>query len=186
MKKVLFAVVLVAMSMNAKAQWFSLESNCDYYQLGLNLGSAGFGTEYAGFGFGASLAVWGVYIDCLVNPPASATDNHVKDELWPDQEAFVVNVGYQIPILPWLRLTPLIGYSQTNYGFVDASTVNVNVDSQTSTGHISHDYNPVERFHEVNFGAGIFVQPIEEINLYAVATRRAIYGGVSFVLNEFK
>lgn len=187
MKKVLFAVLLVAMSMTAKAQWFNLESNRDYYHLGVNLGSAGFGTEYAGFGFGASLSIWGVYIDCLVNPPASATDNHVRNELWFDHEAFVINAGYQIPVLPWLRVAPLIGYSQTNYGYVDASTVNVNVNSETSTGHISHDYivDESSRNHEVNFGAGIFVRPIEEINIYAVATRRAIYGGVSLNLNSF-
>lgn len=185
MKRILFALVLTALAASAGAQWFDITKNVDNYQVGLNLGQAGHGTSYAGFGYGASLSVWGVYIDFLVSPPEHSTDNHVRDEMWLDDEAFVINAGYQIPVLPWLRVAPIIGYSQTDYGYTDASTVNVHVDSENS-GHISHDYHVVEESikSELNYGVGVFITPFSTVGLYGVASRRAIYGGISFTFGN--
>lgn len=184
MKKALITLALFAIAVTSNAQWFDLTENHSRYNLGFQLGAAGFGTQYSDFGVGVSLSVWGVYLDFLIAPPDHQTDNHVTNTLWEDDEAFVINAGYQIPVLPWLRVAPIIGYSQTNYGYTDASTVNIHVDNENS-GHISHDYIVVEesRRHEVNFGAGIFVDPIEWLSIYAVATRRAIYGGIGFNLS---
>lgn len=185
-KRFLLLAVLFALAGNsANAQFLDLANNNRRLNFGFQLGEAGWHTEYEDFGWGLSLSVCGVYVDCLISGPQHENDHHVNQTLWEDDEAFTINVGYQIPILPWLRIAPIVGYSQTNYGITDMSTVNIHVDEGSHSGSIYHDYYPQERFHEFNFGGGIFVQPFKYVEFYGVYTRRAIYGGISFNLFAF-
>lgn len=185
-KKVfLFASLMAFVGFSANAQWLDLSNNNNRITVGFQLGEAGFGTDYAGFGWGVSVSVVGIYADFLLCSPEHIYDKHVNSSTPYDQEAFCINAGYQIPILPWLRIAPILGYSQTSYGYVDFSTVNIEVDSETSTDRIRHDYYPTEKFHDFNFGGGIFIQPIKYVEIYAVGTRRAIYGGISINLTSF-
>lgn len=184
-KKIILFAALAAVGLSSKAQLFDLSNNSERFAVCVNLGQAGFGTEYSGFGFGAGVSLFGVYVDCLINPPSHQYDTKVTDRLVPDQKAITINFGYQIPILHWLRIAPIIGYSQTSYGYVDYSTVNVEVDSQSSTGRIRHDYKATEEFDEFNFGGAIFIQPIPNVELGFVGTRRAIYGSIGFAINSF-
>ncbi len=184
----MIVLAFVALAATSNAQWFDLGENNNRFTLGLNLGSAGFGTDQARFGMGAGLSIWGVYVDFIWASPQNRYNNHVVQEYWDDDEAFAVNICYQIPVLPWLRVAPIIGYCQTNYGYVDASTVNVEVDSETSTGRIYHDYYPLPGsiMEYFNYGGGVFVQPFEWLGFHAVASRRAIYGGVTIDLSAMR
>lgn len=176
--------LLLAFACNSvNAQFLDLANNNNRLTVGFQIGEAGWHTDYAGLGLGASLSVCGVYVDFLLSPPEHQHDNHVNQTLWNDDEAFTINVGYQIPITSWLRIAPIVGYSQTNYGITDMSTVNIEVNE--NSGSIYHDYYPQERFHEFNFGGGLFIQPIKYAEIYAVGTRRAIYGGISLNLTAF-
>ena len=160
----------------ANAQWFDFANNEERMTLGVHLGEAGFGTDYADLGFGVSLSCYGVYLDFILSGPQHKNDNHVNNTLWQDDEAWSINIGYQFPILSWLRIAPIVGYSQENYGVTDASTVNISVDEYS--GSIYHDYYPMERFHHFNFGGALFAQIGRYVELYAVGTRYAIYGGI--------
>lgn len=180
-KCILLFSAAILLALPSKAQFMSLGLNKDRYNVGIQFGQAGSKTDYHGFGLGMSFSVLGVYADFLISPPRYADDNHIKDELWQDDEAFTINFGYQIPIFSWLRIAPIIGYSQTNWGYVDASTINLEVQSD---GQVSnhHDYEVVKRYHDFNFGGGIFIAPTEFLEIYGVYTVRSIYGGISFNL----
>ena len=127
-KIILFAVLLAFVGNSANAQLFDLASNKDRLTVGFQLGSAGVNTDYGGFAWGVSASLVGVYLDFLIAGPQHQNDKHVNNILWQDDEAFTINVGYQIPVLPWLRVAPIIGYCQTNYGLTDMSTVNIHID----------------------------------------------------------
>lgn len=177
-KSTLFIVVAMVMAIPSRAQFLDFKQNSERLFLGVQLGQAGTATEFHGFGWGLSLSVCGVYVDFLRSSPQYVSDNHLINELWDDYSAYTISLGYQIPVFPWLRLAPIIGYSQTNYGFTDIGTLNQHVDED---GNITnrHDYVVEKRFHELNYGGGVFVQPLDHLEFYGVCTRRAIYGGIS-------
>lgn len=181
MKKCFILAALLAVAMSANAQWFNFSNNNNRYGAGGHIGLAGWNSEYSDFGTGFSLSAWGVYVDFLQGGPEHKWDNHVVDTKYNDSVAFHINAGYQIPILPWLRIMPMVGYCQTNAGLTDATTVNINVD-EDHIADMYHDYDvtPGTRKHHFNFGCGLFVQPIRWVEIYAVGSRYAIYGGISF------
>lgn len=183
LKKYLFIfVVAMSLAMPSKAQFFDISQNINRGFLGFQLGEAGHNTEFADFGFGFSLSVYGVYVDFLLAPPEHESDNHLINELWDDNEAYTINLGYQFPITPWLRVAPIIGYSQTNYGYTDLGTLNQHIDDYGDI-HNRHDYVVEKRFHELNYGGALFLELFGHVELYGVYTKRAIYGGISVDLN---
>lgn len=181
------SIILLALAMflisTSKAQFLDFKQNNKRAYLGVQLGQAGTDTEFDGFGFGCSVSIYGVYADFLYSAPQYANDNHLVNELWDDYSAFTINLGYQIPLLPWLRVAPIIGYSQTNYGKTDIGTLNQHIEDDGDIT-ISHDYNVEKRFHELNYGGALFVELFGVFELYGAYTRRSIYGGVSFNLVE--
>lgn len=183
LKKSIFLFAIATMlAIPAKAQFMDFSQNDGRAFLGLQFGRTGVHTDYPGFAGGFSFSVYGFYFDFLLSPPRFEDDNHILNELWKDDKAFSINIGYQIPVFPWLRIAPIIGYCQTNWGYVDASTINIEVHDDGSTSN-HHDYDVMERFHYFNYGGGLFINPTEHLELYAVYTNRAIYGGISFDLN---
>jgi len=186
MKKSIFIAALMAMTMGANAQWLDFSTNNERYGAGFHVGMAGWNCEYSDLGFGVSLNLLGMYFDYMKAGPEHRYDNHVTNTLYDDSVAWHLNVGYQIPILPWLRVMPLIGYCQTNAGITDATTVNIEVDDNNNA-RMFHDYDvtPGTRRHYFNFGGGLFIQPIRWAEIYAVGSRHAIYGGISLNLSAF-
>lgn len=187
MKKTLFLAALLAVTVGANAQWLDFSNNANRYEVGLNLGMAGLNTEFHDFGFGASLSVWGVYIDFIEAGPMHKYDNHVADmyssqALVPDSTAWTLSVGYQIPILPWLRVMPLIGHCHNTSGYTDYSTVNIETSGSeySSTSQMYHDYIKQKGHGSLNFGGGLVISPIKWMSIYGVYTNHSIYGGVTF------
>ena len=181
-KSILSLVAVLLLSFSLNAQFLDFRQNNERGFLGVQLGQAGSGTDYHDFGFGVSMSVYGLYVDFLLAPPEYTDDNHLINELWDDDEAYTINFGYQIPILPWLRVAPIIGYSQCNYGYTDIGTLNQHIEEDGDISN-SHDYVVEKRFHELNYGGALFVELFGNIELYGVYTRRAIYGGISLNLN---
>ena len=180
------------MAMSAKAQWFDFSNNVHRYDIGVNVGVVGQNTEFFGLGFGASVSAWGVYLDFLSAGPMYKYDNRVASmndpanvRFLPDSTTTTINLGYQIPVLPWLRIMPLIGFNVCTSGYTDMATHN----AQTSgTGdnisvELYHDYDREFTWTYFNFGGGLIIQPIKYASIYAVYTTHAIYGGVSLNLS---
>ncbi|MBQ3711867.1 MAG: outer membrane beta-barrel protein [Bacteroidales bacterium] len=182
MKKLLFFAALLLVSASAGAQVFDFSSNNSRLEVGINLGVAGASTPYGGFGAGFNLEVLGFQLDLLKYGPEHHYATEISDTKWNDSVAFEVNLGYQVPVLPWLRLTPLIGYSQTNQGITDGSKAYVDGDDSVSWYH-PYTVTPGTRDHRFNFGGGISIQPLKWFSINFAYTRYAIYGGIA--LNFF-
>ncbi len=189
MKKIVLVATMMVLTLGANAQWFAFHNNVHRYEIGLNLGMVGPKTGYQQFGAGASLSAWGVYLDFIGVGPMYKYDNRVASmndpvnlRYLPDSTTTTVNLGYQIPVLPWLRIMPLIGFNITTSGVTDMATHNteVNSDGDYVNVELYHDYNRESRWSYLNYGGGIVISPIKWVSIYGVYTTRAIYGGITF------
>lgn len=190
MKKALLIFAMGALfSVSASAQWFDFKNNNERLNIGVQVGPTGIGTEFSQLGWGASLEVYGVYLDYLGAGPMYKYDNHVDvgaSAMVPDSTVSTINIGYQIPVLPWLRVMPVVGHSHTTHGYTDFSTVNVEVSGsdESTSAQMYHDYvKEGAARHYWNYGGGIIVTPFSWLNIYGVYTVRSIYGGISINLS---
>lgn len=195
MKRLITIIAFVALCVGARAQagggvefskeWelFSFSLNANRLEAGLTIGQTGSFTDYARFGIGASVLYNGFYLDFCNADPQHKYTRSISDTKWNDNASFCINAGYQVPILSWLRIMPLLGYAQTNDGITDGTTMLVDYDPDYS-GSLYHPYKvtPGSRSHYFNYGGGISVQPCKWFSINAIATRRAIYGGISLNL----
>lgn len=186
-KSILFATIM-AVAMGANAQWFDFSNNARRVEVGVHVGMPGMGTNFSTLGWGGSLNVCGVYVDVLNAGPMYKYDNHVDvgpTAMMPDSTAMTINVGYQIPVFPWLYIMPVVGHCHTTSGYTDFSTVNVEVNG--SDNHVSaemyHDYVKVgPSRHYLNYGGGVVIAPAKWVSFYGVYTKHAAYGGLSINL----
>ena len=176
---ILFALLALTIG-SAKAQWFNFTHNIRA-SIGLNLGAVGYNydfknlnTDLASFGAGACLSIGGVYLDFIYHSPDHRITNEVGGSDWWDNTALAINVGYQFPVLPWLFVTPLVGYSNQTEGWTRAN------DIHASDNSIVHKYDQERIYHHFNYGAGLMFRPFPFIELGAYATTHAIYGNISF------
>ena len=191
MKKSIILLAMMAMAMSASAQWFDFSSNRGRFDLGIQMGQAGIGTEFSQFSWGASVNIYGVHVDFLAAGPIYKYDNHVNvgpTAMVPDSTTMTANIGYQIPVLPWLRIMPVVGFSRVTSGYTDFSTVNAET---TTSGdmvdvQLYHDYISEHSWNRFNYGGGLVVQPVKWVSIYGVYSIHAIYGGVSLNLNAIR
>lgn len=176
---ILFALLALTIG-SAKAQWFNFTNNIRA-SVGLNLGVVGYNydfktldTQFDGFGAGACLSIGGVYLDFIYQSPEHRYSNQVAVDDWWDHTALTINAGYQIPVLPWLFVTPLVGYSNQTEGWTRANNIHAEDNS------IVHSYDKVNMYQHFNYGAGVTFRPFSFLEIGAVATTHAIYGNISF------
>lgn len=177
MKRLILSLVLLSVAVCAHAQLFDFSSNNNRYEAGLNFGQMALNTQYARFGVGLNTLAWGVYLDLNMTAAQHKFDRKIGDTQWNDDEFFNINLGYQIPILSWIRVMPLIGYAQTNEGITDASTFNVNPGEDLSSWYHTYTVTPGSRVHSFNYGGGVSVQPLKWFSINFAYTRYAVYGG---------
>ncbi len=194
MKKSIIFVAMIAIAIGANAQWFDFSKNTNRIEIGVNLGMAGQKTEFHDFGLGASLSAWGVYLDFITAGPMYTHDDRnasmndpYEQRFFPDSTTTTINLGYQVPVLPWLRIMPLVGININTCGHTDMATLHAetsgsgdNIDVQ-----LTHNYNSERTWANFNFGGGIVISPIKWVSFYGVYTTNAIYGGLSFNLTSF-
>ena len=186
MKKLaLFAALFSMMTFSAKAQWFDFSQNTTDFTIGLNLGEVGYHFDgshvdktYSDFGFGLSFSLVGVYVDFMYQQPEHRWGNKITSDLYNDHTALTINMGYKIPVTPWLNFTPLIGYSNETTGWTDCGTINVDYENHS----IYHDYDVENRYNHFNYGAGLSVKPISWLEIGGVCTAHAVYGNLSINL----
>jgi len=190
MKRFIIFVALIAAAVSANAQQgagaevgkdvnlFSFTLNAYRFEAGLNFGQAGSFSDYKRFGMGANLLLNGVYLDFLAADPQHKYTNIITDTQWEDNVAFCINAGYQIPILSWLRIMPLVGYGQTNEGLTDGSSMYVESGDDSFNWVHKYTVTPGSRTHYFNYGGGLSIQPCKWFSINAIVTRCAIYGGI--------
>ena len=196
MKKLaIFAVLLSMMTISAQAQWFDFSENTNRAVVGFNTGLVGFknvtssnalvpGTwNLSDVGVGLSAAIAGVYVDFVYVSPDHRFDSHIIMGDWDDHSAFVINVGYQIPIYEnYVFITPMIGYCRATTGFTEGN--NIGIDTETES--IYHKYTAVNKYNDFNYGAGLTVVPCKWFEININCTAHAAYAGVSFNIMNYQ
>ena len=197
MKKLFLSVVISLIAICANAQAGAVAEIGKEYTLaefliyprrieaGLTIGQVGSFTDYARFGMGANVLYNDFYLDFLEADPQHKYSSDYSDVQWNDTCVFAINIGYQIPILSWLRVMPLVGYGQTNDGITDGSSMNVSADSDNITLYHTYKVTPGSRTHYFNYGGGISVQPCRWFSINLIGTRCALYGGFGLNLMAF-
>ena len=185
MKKLIIIVALLAMAFSASAQVFDFSSNSGRVEAGFNIGQVGSTTNYAQIGIGVNVLFSGIYLDFMHAGPQHKYDHTVSNTKWDDNVAMCTNIGYQIPILNWLRVMPLVGYAQTNEGVTDGSSLHISYGDSSRTFYHSYEVTPGSRTHYFNFGGGISIQPCKWFSINGVYTRYGIYGGIGINLAAF-
>jgi hypothetical protein len=182
-----FILLLTAFALtvgSVQAQWFDFTNNVRA-SAGINLGSVGYhltpqglDTEFAGLGWGVSLSIGGAYFDFIYQNPEHRFSGEVGVPDWHDHTALAINVGYQIPVLPWLFFTPLVGYSNETTGITLAN----NISAQDNSIVHKYERNTIE--HHFNYGAGLMFRVLNMVEIGAVATSHAIYGNLSYSIGK--
>ncbi|MBO4634218.1 MAG: hypothetical protein J5669_02465 [Bacteroidales bacterium] len=197
MKRLFFSIFLAVIAIGAAAQSGAVAEVGKEYKLaeflinpsrmeaGLTIGQVGSFTEFARFGMGANILYNGFYLDFIEADPQHKYNNEISDTDWNDTCAFAINIGYQIPILSWLRIMPLVGYAQTNEGITNGSSLNLSADSDSISWYHDYKVTPGSRTHYFNYGGGISVQPCRWFSINLIGTRCALYGGFGLNLLEF-
>ena len=194
MRRLFVFIALVVISVCANAQTdagtvfskeiklFEFPLNARRIEAGVNVGQVAPFSEYARFALGANVMIAGVYLDFLSADPEHKY-SPISDTKWNDHKAFCINTGYQIPVLSWLRVMPLVGYAQTNDGITDASQTYWEYDEySSSTTYHPYKVTPGTRRHYLNYGGGLSIQPCKWFSINLIGTRHAIYGGIGLNL----
>lgn len=188
-KKTIILLALFALTFSsAKAQFMDFSQNATDFTVGFNLGVVGYDfngqldKNIADFGAGVSLSVIGIYLDFIYQSPEHKWDRTITQTEYPDQTALTINAGYKIPVLPWLNLTPVVGYSNETKGRTLGNSIGVDSEAHS----IYHDYVADEIFSHFNYGVGLSVKPIKWIEIGGVCTSHAVYGNVSLNLPGLK
>ena len=191
MKKVaLFMVLFFMMTLNANAQWFDFSQNQKRAVVGFNAGVVGYknvndipNKSLSDLGLGISLNVAGIYADFLYVTPDHMYDSHIVFENWDDHDAFVINVGYQIPIYQgYVFITPLIGWSRVSTGITEGNNIGVDPERRS----IFHKYHSTWHRNDFNYGGVLTVAPSKYFEINAAFTAHAAYAGSAFNLANFK
>ena len=190
MKKITVLVAMLSIfAFSAKAQVFDFTNNLTDFTIGLNIGVVGYDFNggnidktYNGWGGGASMSILGVYLDFIYQSPEHKWGNKITPDVYYDHTALTINTGYKIPVLSWLNVIPVIGYSNETEGWTDCSTINVDYESQS----IYHDYDRVTINNHFNYGIGLSVKPFDFLEIGGMCTAHAVYGNISFNLYNLK
>ena len=190
MKKIaLFAVLFSLTTLSAQAQWFDFSQNQKRAVVGFHTGLVGYNNingitdmSLSDLGVGLSLNIAGVYADFVYVSPDHMYDSHVVMTDWEDHDAFVINVGYQIPIYQnYVFITPLIGWSRVSTGITEGNNIGVD----TEAGSIFHKYHSTWHRNDFNYGGMLTVAPCKYFEINATFTAHAAYAGIAFNLANF-
>ena len=182
--------LLAMMSFSVKAQWFDFSQNMTRGVVGFHTGLVGYNNvndlsdmNLSDVGVGLSLNLAGVYADFLYVTPDHMYDSHIVMENWDDHDAFVINVGYQIPIYKdYVFITPLIGWSRVSTGITEGNNIGIDTENQS----IFHKYHSTWHRNDFNYGGMLTVVPCKYFEINAAFSAHAAYAGIAFNLANFE
>ena len=189
-KSILLVALLAMVSFSVKAQWFNFSENQKRAVIGFHAGLVGYNDvngindmKLTDMGVGVSLNVLGVYADFLYVSPDHMYDSHVVQTNWEDHDAFVINVGYQIPIYQnYVFITPVIGWSRVSTGITEGNNIGVDPERRS----IFHKYHSTWHRNDFNYGGVLTVAPSKYFEINAAFTAHAAYAGIACNLANFK
>lgn len=185
MKRTLLLILLtLATAVSASAQqWFDFSSN-ERLDVGVNVGQVAHNTPFARIGYGVFFNAWGFYMDFMEAIPQHRFDTKGTEPYWNDDKSLLASIGYQIPVLPWVKVMPVFGYVQTSEGVTDGNTIEFGGEIDSKFYH-NFTVTPGSRVHYLNYGCGISLQPLKWLSINGIFTKYAIYGGIGINLMSF-
>ncbi len=186
-KSIVLLVLLGFFVSSAKAQWFDFSQNNKDFTIGVNVGAVGYdfangqiNKTYSDLGVGLSLSMAGIYLDFIYQSPEHRMAREIAPIVYHDHTALTINLGYKIPVRPWLNITPMVGYSNETTGITDCSTLII------ESNELFHSYECEDIYNHFNYGLGISVKPINWLEIGGVCTSHAVYGNLSVNLFSLK
>ena len=86
-------------------------------------------------------------------------------------------MGYQIPIVEFVRILPVIGYAQISTGITDGLDYSTSYDSKSRSWVVNNKYNKQWQSGGFDAGGGL-VFNIGPVNVFVIGTMSSVYGGV--------
>lgn len=172
MKKILLLMMVIIPVVGVSANnLFPFKEINKKWNIGIIGGYVGYGRDMSNGAVGLSLTIKGFYADFMGWP--SSHENDMGVDKWPDKKCNTVHLGYQIPIVKRLRITPVIGYAKVSYGTTDGSDYEF-----SNSGTVHNKYYEKENISGFDFG-GIATINIKKVNINLAVTRFALFGGIS-------
>ena len=172
MKKTICIIILIVVCfpLNAK-KWFDTNKNISF---GLLYGTVCAKEELSQHAWGFNSMLYGFYFDLLIKGRSHGGDVAVGK--WKDKEADSFHFGYQIPIIEYVRIVPIIGYSSVKTGMTDGYNWSI------SQHGLSNSFNVDKKIGGFDCG-GVLVLNYSIISLYGGYTNyNMFYGGVGIEL----
>ena len=176
MKNICFLLVAFFVSMSKNAQLLQGDGLLENKggSIGFIGGAVGINDDPSAPALGLNGTIYGIYIDFLFWPRAHANSTDV-DKHENEKQAISAHIGYQIPLLKWLSIIPIAGYTQVENGTTDGS----HWKSSSSSG-IVNSYVVDEDNKGFDFGGILVFNISKSVRVYATGTTRAVYGGIGF------
>lgn len=118
-----------------------------------------------------NVSCYGVYLDIGGWPRTHSSD--VRVDKWDDESCFAFHVGYQLPFLSWLKITPLIGYYNHKSGYTDGSNWTIN------RYGINNKFVVQDKLNGFDYGGNIQID-IKRFCILGTFTKNMWYAGVGF------
>ena len=84
------------------------------FDMGIIGGVIGVQDDYSYGALGFNMTLYGIYADFMGWPKAHEDD--VRVDKWHDKSSIAYHVGYQIPLMKYLRIIPIVGYAKVEEG----------------------------------------------------------------------
>ena len=171
MKKIICAILFVLISICTNAQSF-FERNKNV-SLGIQFGAVD-QHNHTEMGFQTLMVnttCYGVYLDVGGWPRSHGDD--VRIDEWDDEYCFAFHLGYQLPVLKWLKITPIAGYYKHESGYTDGSHWKV-----VNYG-ISNKFVAQDKLNGFDYGCNIQID-IKQFSIFGTITKNMWYAGIGF------
>lgn len=121
----------------------------------------------------ATVSCYGVYLDIGGWPRAYGSDARI--DKWDDEYCIAFHIGYQLPILDWLKITPIIGYYNHESGYTDGYYWKVNQYG------IDNKFVALDELNGFDYGGNIQID-IKRFSIFGTFTKNMWYAGIGFNL----
>lgn len=127
------------------------------------------------FSVGASVCYRCFYLDASFKSPKYGSTTNVG--VWEDSKGFTFHLGYQIPIVYYFRVTPVIGMVNYSYGKTDGW------DWTVDSGGVHNEYTAEEesRWFDYGISTQYAFNKVSRLTLNASITRRTFNIGLGYI-----
>ena len=169
-KFILLIFVLGLSTMSLFAQTF-FERNNNRFSMGVQVGKVYNPEVFKYPTYIINVSYYGVYLDIGGCPRSHRSD--VRVDKWKDSSYFTFHVGYQLPVLNWLRVTPLVGYYCHKSGYTDG------YDYTVDKYGIHNRFDVTDQKSGFDFGGNLQFD-INRFSIFCTFTKKLWYAGLGF------